>query len=393
MLHWLWIFPAASALLWLVIWYRLRFLQKTIPSLDAATVVPDPPGGWPFISIIVPARNEEKEVGKCLASLVRQDYPDFEILFVNDQSTDATGRIAREALKDCRSCTILDGQPRPEGQRWIGKSWALVQGVARARADWLLFVDSDVVHHPQTLKKAVAEAVRLGVDALSILPTIDCHSFWEKTVMPLFASLSVLVEPLDSASHPEKRAARLSGAFILIRREIYQAAGGHEAVREDILEDMALAQLLKRQNRRIWLTYTRDLTVTRMYDSFRDLWTGLGRLSFPMLRYSVPLLLLAWLAAFIGPLVPWLTLGFGVWLTMHGWAPGFAVTAVGAALCLFARRSVRPIFSVVKVPSRYAWHLPLASALFASAATVAAFRHLTGRGLPWKQRVYQAPRS
>jgi glycosyltransferase involved in cell wall biosynthesis len=388
MLLWLWILPVVSAALWLAIGFRLRFLEKMIPALDSTSAVPDSPGGWPFISVIVPARNEEKEVGKCLASLLRQDYPAFELIFVNDQSTDATGRIARETLRDCASCRIIDGAARPAGQRWIGKTWALVQGVAVAKADWLLFIDSDVVHHPSAFRKAMAEAIRLGVDALSILPAIDCRSFWEKTVMPLFASLSVLVEPLDGASQPNKRAARLSGAFLLVKRPIYSAAGGHEAVRDRIIEDMALARILKKQGRRIWLTYTHDLASTRMYDSFRDLWTGLGRLSFPMLNYSLALLLVAHLAALMGPLVPWLWILAGCLLLAIGAATGVALAAVGGLLCVLARWAVQPIFSVVKVPARYAWLLPLASSLYVLAATYAAFRHFSGKGLTWKQREY-----
>lgn len=386
---WFWIPVFASAGFWLTVYLRLRFLEHTIPSLDSDSKLADPPGGWPFISVIVPARNEEKEVGKCLASLTAQDYPDFELIFVNDQSTDATGRIARDTLKNCPFARILDGAPRPQGV-WIGKNWALVQGVALAKADWLLFIDSDVVHHPSVFKKAMAKAAELGVDALSILPTIDCRSFWERCVMPLFATLSVLVEPMDSASQLRKRSARLCGAFTLIQRDVYRSVGGHEAVRDRILEDMSLAQNLKKGGYRIWLTYTRDLTRTRMYDSFRELWTGLGRLSFPMLRYSLSLLLVAYLAALIGPLVPWLTLLCGLWLfTANGAVLGAEAFAAGLLLCLAGRYAVQPIFSVVKVKPSNAWFLPLASSFYCAAATYAAFRHCTGKGLPWKQRVYQ----
>ncbi len=388
MVHLIWLLLAGSAVFWLVIAVRLRFLEDTIPSLDSDTTLPEPPGGWPFISVIVPARNEEKEVGKCLASLAHQDYPRFEIIFVNDQSTDDTGRVAREALKDCSFATVIDGAPRPEGQQWCGKNWALVQGLEYAKADWLLFIDSDVVHHPATFKKAMAKAAELQVDVMSILPTIDCRSFWEKCVMPLFAQLSVLIEPLDSANQLKKKGSRICGAFVLIKRSVYLDVGGHEAVREQILEDMALAQLLKKKGHRIWLTYTRDLTNTRMYDSFRDLWTGLGRLSFPMLRYSIALLLVAHLAAIVGALTPVLALAGGLLLALLGHGAGIPLLAAGAALSLLLRWGQQPIFSVVKVPSSYAWLLPLASYLYVLAATHAAWRHLTKRGLPWKQRVY-----
>jgi hypothetical protein len=200
--------------------------------------------------------------------------------------------------------------------------------------------------------------------------------------MPLFATLSVLIEPLDSASHPERRAARLCGAFVLIRKDIYQAAGTHEAVRDQILEDMKLAQILKRQGRRIWLTYTHDLTSTRMYDSFRELWQGLSRLSFPLLHYSIAWLMIAWFAAIIGVLVPRMVTAIG-FCQFDG-----PLSIAGIALCLFSRGAIQPVFTVVRVRSSYAWLLPLAAILYCLAATRAAVRHFTGKGLAWKQRVY-----
>jgi hopene-associated glycosyltransferase HpnB len=377
-----WIAWILSAILWLVIYFRLRFLQNTIPSLDSKSELPDPPGGWPFISAVVPARNEEREAGRCLSSLAAQDYPGFEIIFVNDQSSDATLAVAKEALQDCRSCRIVEGASKPAGLSWVGKNWALMQGVAMAKGDWLLFIDSDVAHHPLTFKKAMAKSISLDLDALSILPTIHCKSFWEKCVMPLFATLSVLIEPLDNASHPARRAARLCGAFVLIRKDVYEAAGTHEAVRDQILEDMALAQILKQQGRRIWLTYTHDLTSTRMYDSFRELWHGLSRLSFPLLQYSIVWLIIAWLAAIVGTLVPWIATAIGFCLS------DWPLSIAGIALCLFSRRAIQPVFTVVRVRSQYAWLLPLASVLYCLAATRAAARHFTGKGLAWKQRVY-----
>lgn len=392
---WIWIPIAASTLLWIVVYFRIYYLEKTIRPLDSTTPVPDPPGGWPKISVIVPARNEEKVVGECLASLVHQDYPDFELIFVDDRSTDATLRIAREVTAGHANCRVVEGAPRPEG-KWIGKNWALVQGVKLATADWLLFIDSDVMHHPLAFRKAMAEAVRLQVDALSMIPTINARSFWEKAVMPLFALLSALVEPMDSANQLRKQGSRLCGAFILIKRDAYEAVGGHEAVHEEILEDMALAWNLKQKARRIRLTYTRELTSTRMYEDFAELWTGLCRLSFPMLHYNVGLLLLAYLAAIIGTIMPWFTLFYGIGLILRPQNPpsymlGALVAIGGLILCLATRYGIRRVFFVVKVERHYSWLLPLAAMLYCAAATWAAARHFAGAGLPWKQRIYDKP--
>ena len=378
----LWMTWGISCALWLIVFFRLRFFERHIPSLDSTSELPEPRGGWPFISVIVPARNEEAIVGECLAALAAQDYPGYEIIFINDQSTDSTLAVAEAALKDCRFGRVIDGAPPPAGETWVGKSWALMQGVREANGDWLLFIDADVVHHPLTLRKAAAKALDLNVDGLSMFPTIHCRSFWEKMIMPLFATLSVLVEPLDDASHPGRRAARLCGAFILIRRGIYESAGTHAAVHDQILEDMALARILKRQGRRTWLTYTRDLGHTRMYEHFRELWHGLSRLSLPLLRYSIPLLIFAWVAAVVGTLVPWIATAAG--LVRLDWP----LAGAGIALCVLTRRAIQPVFTVVRTQPGYAWLLPLAAVLYCLAATRAAFRHFTGRGLAWKGQAY-----
>ena len=386
-LFWLWVLLAVSWLLWLFIYFRVRFVEKTFPAIDSTTPTPEPASAWPFISILVPGRNEEKDVAASLSTLAKQDYPGFEIIFIDDESTDRTMEIARAVLAGHPDGQVIAGKPRPS-DRWIGKNWALAQGYEKARGDWLLFADADVTFHPSAVRKAMAAALQLHVDALSLLPSIDCHSFWEKSTMPLFATLSVLIEPMDRTNHPEKQGSRLAGAFLLIRRDAYEDVGGHRAVSDRIVEDMALAQKLKEHGHTIWLTYTKDLAHTRMYDSLRDLWKGLSRLSFPMLRYSVVLLLAAYGAAFFCTLVPWLALVFGTLAVALGYCGGIPMAILGALLCLFSRYALKRIFTVVRINSGYAWLLPLAASLYCLAATYAAFCHFTGKGIGWKQRVY-----
>ncbi len=384
----LWLSLAGSTGLWLLVLVRMRFLEQMFPALDAATPLEEPYGEWPFVSVIVPARNEERDVVACLDSLARQDYPAYELIFVDDESTDRTAVLAERALKACAGARIIRGRPRPSAA-WVGKSWALTQGSAEARGTWLLFIDADVVHHPLAIRQAVAMAIQVHADALSILPAIECRSFWEKTVMPLFALLSALVAPMDRANHPEKRSSRLSGAFILIRRAVYESTGGHRAVADQVLEDMALAQVLKRAQRQVWLTYTHDLAHTRMYDRFRDLWAGLIRLSFPIMNYSLGLLLCAYLAAFVGALTPWLALAVGAWGIIQGMPGGWPMFGLGLTLCAGSPLVLKKIFVVLKVPRAYAWCFPLAAAIYCLAGTVSAWRHFTGRGLDWKQRLYR----
>jgi hypothetical protein len=366
-----------SALLWAAIYVRIRYLEKRFPPLDSSTSLPAPTEGWPPISVIIPARNEEGDLAATLGALQCQNYPDFEIVVVDDQSTDATARTAEEAGRGCAAFTLIRGAPRPEGG-WVGKNWALVQGVEVAQHEWLLFLDADVVLHPAALKQAMAGAISQGAAAFSILPAIECRSLWDKMIMPLFALLSALVEPMDRANHPGKAGSRLSGAFILTRRPVYEAAGGHRAVADRIIEDMALSKNFKRHGHPVRLLWTHDLLSTRMYDTFRDLWAGLIRLGYPMMEYRPSRLLLAWAAALVGAWAPWLALLAGGWPSLGG-----------LALCAAMPVMLRKILDILRVPWGYALLLPAGSLIYCLAATWSALRYTTGRGIAWKQRVYR----
>lgn len=371
---------AISAVLWAAICVRLRYLETRFPPLDSTTPQPSPPGGWPAVSVVIPARNEERDISATLQALGRLDYPDFEIILVDDQSTDGTARAAEAAGRVLTAFRLLRGADRPDAG-WAGKNWALVQGTAAARHDWLLFLDADVVLHPAALKQAMAAAQAGRADALSVLPTIECRTIWEKTIMPLFALLSALIEPMDRANRPGSAGSRLSGAFILARRAAYEAAGGHRAVGGCVIEDMALAQNLKRDGFAIRLFWTHDLLATRMYDTFRDLWAGLVRLSYPMMEYRPERLLLAWAAALVGAWLPWLAL-----------AGGGPTAAAGLLLIAIMPIALRKILQILRIPWTCGLLLPPAALVYCLAAAWSALRHYTGGGIVWKQRRYgQSP--
>ena len=367
---------ALSTVLWAAIFARLRYLETRFPPLDSTTPQPSPPGGWPAVSVVIPARNEERDIGATLQSLGRLDYPDFEVILVDDQSTDGTVRAAEGAGPTPCAVRLVRGADRPDAG-WAGKNWALVQGAAAARYDWLLFLDADVVLHPAALKQAMAAAQSGRVDAVSVLPAIECRTIWEKAIMPLFASLSALIEPMDRANRPGSAGSRLSGAFILARRAAYEAAGGHRAVAGQIIEDMALARNLKRGGFALRLFWTHDLLATRMYDTFRDLWAGLVRLSYPMMEHRPGRLLLAWAAALVGVWAPWLALA-GDW----------PEAAAGLLLIAIMPVALRKILQILRLPWAYGLLLPPAALVYCLAATWSALRRHTGRGIVWKQRRY-----
>jgi len=221
-----------------------------------------------MVSVIVPARNEEACLGMCLESLVAQTGVGFEIIVVDDGSTDRTRGVA-QSFPGVR---VVDPGPLPPG--WSGKNNALVAGAKEAQGAWLLFTDADTVHRAGSLASSLAEAQRQKAALLSYSPQQEVHGFWEKAVMPvIFAELASTYRPSE-VSDPASIAAAANGQYILISREAYEAVGGHAAVATSLLEDVALARAVKASDRKIFFRYGGDAVRTRMYRSFAQLSEG-----------------------------------------------------------------------------------------------------------------------
>lgn len=232
----------------------------------------------PVVSVIVPARNEEECLGACLESLVGQTGVSFEILVVDDGSTDRT----REIAESFAGVQVADAGPLPAG--WGGKNNALTAGVRHAKGEWLLFTDADTVHRPGSLARALAETQAQEAALLSYSPEQEVHGFWERAVMPvIFAELAGRFRPAE-VNDPASSAAAANGQYLLISREAYEAVGGHAALAGELLEDVALARAVKRSGRKIFFRFGGDAVRTRMYRSFAQLregWTKNLALLFP----------------------------------------------------------------------------------------------------------------
>jgi hypothetical protein len=221
-----------------------------------------------MVSVIVPARNEEACLRACLESLTAQANVSFEIIVVDDASTDHTRMIATSFDE----VQVVDPGPLPAG--WTGKNNALVAGAKAARGEWLLFTDADTVHLAGSLGHSVAEARQQKSALLSYSPEQEVHGLWEKAVMPvIFAELASAYRP-SQVSDPAVPVAAANGQYILISRAAYDAVGGHAAVASSLLEDVALARAVKSSGRKIFFRYGGDIVRTRMYRSFTQLREG-----------------------------------------------------------------------------------------------------------------------
>ncbi len=266
-------------------------------------------GDLPLVSIIVPARNEAINIGPCLASLLSSSYPRKEIIVVDDGSTDATGDIARALAERAeREITVISTAPLPEG--WVGKSWACWTGYRESRGELLLFTDADTRHGTELLGHVVGAQQKTGAGLVSLLPRQRLESFWERVILPHVFFGIMLRFPsshlVNRTRNPRNVIA--NGQFMLLPRPSYEAFGGHQHVRGQVVEDAAIAQAVVRLGRRMLLAHAHDEMETRMYRSLREIVEGWSKNLALGARISLPPAL-GTLALWIGVLA-----GIGLWV-------------------------------------------------------------------------------
>jgi glycosyltransferase involved in cell wall biosynthesis len=331
----------------------------------------------PDVSIVIPARNEEANLGPCLASLVTQPGVKAEIIVVDDHSTDRTAELARqfEGVKVVSADELRPG--------WSGKCNAMSCGAAEAKGKWLLFTDADTIHLPGSLARALAEAHDTGAELLSYSPAQEVESFWERAVMPVVFSELAETYPPREVCDPSSPAAAANGQYLLISREAYDAVGGYGACAGTLLEDVALARRVKQSGRNIRFRFGGDVVRTRMYQGFDELregWTKNLALLFPDARRRS-----ARRAAEFGLIVG---AGLAAVVAAVRGERKTALTAAaiaGGAYVAFLRRVRKAHFGAVAEAASIAG-LPVFAYLLARSER----RYRTGRPIRWKGRDYES---
>jgi chlorobactene glucosyltransferase len=342
----------------------------------------------PLISVIIPARNEARNIRRSVQALLRQTYPCYELIVVDDRSTDETPSIlAGLAATDAR-LQIVHGAELPEG--WAGKPHALVQGAAEAHGEWLCFMDADTFAHPNLIYASYHQASAQRADLFSILTYQELGTFWERTILPLvFLGLSFGF-PVERVNDPARPEAISNGQFILIRRSVYDQIGGHTSVKNRIDEDKALAIVVKRAGFHLILADGRKVASTRMYTSLPEMWEGWTKNIYPGLRDRLWLLLFgALLGVLVAILLPVWLVGGIIWLASRTTLA--AITVVLEALILwgyllFKRLQASQAFGI---PDWYALTFPLGALLFTAMMLASAYNVISGRGVNWKGRRYR----
>jgi chlorobactene glucosyltransferase len=342
------------------------------------------------VSILVPARNEERSIAACVSSLLAQDYPDFELIVLDDSSTDRTGAIVGELLPDTRH-RLLAGTPLPDG--WTGKNWACHQLSQAATGHWLLFTDADTVHNPSALSAAIAMAAETRADLLSAWPRLRTFTLGEKLVIPVLHVMAlgwfpialmrfVQDHPAIAARVPNNWLRNWGGAngqFILFRNEAYMKIGGHESNRNHIVEDLALGREVARripEGMRLINCDGSTLVDCRMYHSFREVVDGFTK--------NVR-------AAFEGGLATWCTVGlFQFLLFLFPFLLFFFPSQRGLAVKEISL--IYLIRFILTIRLRTSWVgmlLHPVGQFLAMAIGIRSWINTAGRGVEWKGRTYR----
>jgi chlorobactene glucosyltransferase len=358
-------------------------------SLDSATVHDAPP-----VLLIVPARNESRNIGRCLSGLMAQDYPrsQLRVAVIDDHSQDDTAQIVRRFAAADDRCRLIPGQPLPPG--WTGKSFACWQGAANEAgagsgpAPWLCFVDADTIAAPGLISAAIAHCRDERLDLLSVEPFQQLGTFWERMILPSGMLLLAFSQDLRRVNDPADPAAAANGQFLLFRRSAYEAIGGHAAVRTEICEDTALARRIKRRKLRMQLVGGENFISTRMYTGLPSLWEGLSKNLTETVGGPMRTLALAAAGLLLGWAVPWIPIAAAIHLANAG--SGAAVLACLLAGCGSLALLGMQIGTLRHLRAAW-WHallLPIAYTVAAALACHAVWKRWRGC-VAWKGRIYE----
>ena len=369
--------------------------------LDIVVTPVPPPADAPLISVCIPARNEETNIRRCAEAALRQDYPNLEVIVLDDRSTDFTSKILHDLTMEsasslsiakgrAHSLHIVSGSDLPEG--WAGKPHALYQASSVARGQWLCFVDADTFLAPNALSSVFAKAVETEADLFTVMTRQILGSFWERTVMPLvMTALTVGFSP-RKINDPKRRDAVANGQFIFIKRSIYDLIGGHERIKAQIVEDKALSENVKWNGHRLVVADGMQVVSTRMYTSLGAMWEGWTKNIYLGLRDHLSMLLLgafgATLALIAALFLPvWPILGLTWYANDGGW---MALAVVAEALLVWGYLIyIRSIVAREMGISRwYAFTTPLGAAVFAAMMLTSAWKVISGQGVTWRGRKY-----
>jgi len=364
----------AVGVLWIIAGIRLATGLARLS--DLARAVPLPDSELPRLTIIATARNEQLRIEAAARSFLAQDYPRCEVLIVDDRSTDATGSILDRLAREASSLRVIHVKELPSG--WVGKSHALARAARSTESEWILFTDADVEFAPDAARRAVSVALRNEADHLAVAPDLVLESLGEAVFVAYFVLVFDLSEQPWAAQDPHSSRSIGIGAFNLVRRAAYERAGGHEAIRFELIDDLALGRLLKRSGARQRFAHHGDKIRVAWHAGARGLIRGVEKNAFAALGFSTPFALVAVLGQLALSLAPVVGL----------FVPGTAARVSCAAAWLGVAIAYGAVARGVRIRPWHALLMPVGALLFSFAILESMRRTLSRGGVDWRGTFY-----
>jgi len=341
---------------------------------------------FPKVSIILPARNEEEFIGKCLDSLIQQDYENYEIIVIDDSSNDTTGEIISEYAKKYSKIIPVSARPKPDG--WMGKNWACMEGYRKATGELLLFTDADTNHSKNVLSLAVSHLISFNLDALSAIPKMLTFDFWTKITLPMISTFLHTRFSALNVNNPSKKTGYFFGSFFILKKKTYEEVGMHEGVKQEIIEDGALGKKVKELGYKMKMVRGDHLIDAVWARDRITLWNALKRLMVPLYLQSGKIAIGIFFAVLFLLFIPFPIFAVSVLLPAEDTSAKMLCISAAIASILIYIGAIIEVKIGLKLRLVHAFFAPLGGLVVVLGFLSGLIQAKSDSSITWKERTY-----
>ncbi len=340
----------------------------------------------PKVSVILPARNEENFIKKCLDSLINQDYQNYEIIVIDDSSEDNTGKIISEYAKKNSKIVPVSAKPKPEG--WMGKNWACMEGYRKSTGELLLFTDADTTHSEKVISLSVKHFLSFNLDALSTIPKMLTFDFWTNITLPMISTFLHTRFSALNVNNPEKKTGYFFGSFFIMKKDVYEKVGMHEGVKNEIVEDGALGKKVKESGYKMKMVRGEHLVDAVWARDKGTLWNALKRLMIPLYLQSGKIAIGIFFAVLFLLFVPFPVLAASIVFPSESISSKILCVSAAIASILIYIGSFIEVKIGLELKTRYALFAPLGSLVVILGFLSGLIQAKGTSSISWRGRTY-----
>jgi len=342
--------------------------------------------GKPKVSIILPARNEEKFIEKCLDSLIKQDYDNYEIITINDSSNDATGDIIKKYSEKFPKVISVDAKPKPDG--WIGKNWACIEGYKKASGDLLLFTDADTAHTSSVISLAVSHLLSLELDVLTVIPRMLCLDKITKITLPMISTFLHTRFSALRVNDTSKNTGYFFGSFFIIKKSTYDSVGTHEGVKGELVEDGALGRKVKESGFKMRMVRGEHLVDAVWARDMPTLWNALKRLMIPLYLQNAKIAVASFFGVLFLLFMPFPILGYSIifFNSTDSFLMLFAISCIASILVYIG--GILDATKGLDLKIKYSLFAPVGSFIVVSGFLAGLIQAKSKTAVSWRGRTY-----